>query len=386
MNLRIFFDIVKTEVPAHIKNDVSSLYNHIIRYEENFPSLDYADMAIIGLTEEKGAADAEGVSKAADAVREKLYALKKGTGAYRIVDLGNLRCGINIDESYKRIKEVCEVLLNKGIIPVLIGSTHDMDIGQYMGYEGTGKFVSMVNVDASIDMYTHSEDRSRQHVHHLLTHEPNILFNYSHIAYQTYFTDQEILGVLEKLYFEMYRVGQVRKNMEEFEPVIRDADMVSFDISAIRQSDAPGNKNTHPFGLSGEEACQICWYAGLSNKLSSIGFYEYNPLEDIKGQTASVVATMIWYFIEGFYSRHAESPDFNTQKYNKYYVALSSDPHQLVFYKHLNSEKWWMEVPFPESKSNMARNSIVPCSYEDYMTANRGELPNRWILTHAKLI
>ena len=385
MNLRIFFDTVKTSLPEHVKTDPASLYNHIIRYENSFPSLDYADIAIVGLTEDKGALGSEGTVHAADAVREKLYALKKGNGSYRIIDLGNLRCGVTLDESYKRIKEVCELLLNKNIIPLLIGSTHDMDYGQYLGYEGTGKFVSMVNVDASIDMYTMSTERNRQHVHNILTHEPNILFNYSHVGYQTYFTDQDILNVLEKLYFEMYRVGQVRKNIEEFEPVIRDADMLSFDISAIRQSDAPGNKNTHPFGLTGEEACQLCWYAGLSNKLSSIGFYEYDPLEDIKGQTASVIATMAWYFIEGFYSRQ-EDVDFDNHKYTKYYVAMTSEPHQLVFYKHINSEKWWMEVPYPEAKSEFARNSIVPCSYEDYMTANRGELPNRWILTHAKLI
>ncbi len=45
-----------------------------------------------------------------------------------------------------------------------------------------------------------------------------------------------------------------------------------------------------------------------------------------------------------------------------------------------------MEVPYPEGKAKLARNSIVPCSYNDYLMANKGEVPDRWILTHAKLI
>jgi formiminoglutamase len=161
--------------------------------------------------------------------------------------------------------------------------------------------------------------------------------------------------------------------------------MLSFDITAIKQSDAPGNSNAQPFGLTGEEACQICWYAGLNSKLSSVGFYEYNPDLDFKGQTAGVIATMIWYFTEGFYLRKEEI-NITDPKFVKYIVSLQEDPHKLTFYKNSQTEKWWMEVPFPTNKSQYARNSIVPCSYSDYQAANNGEIPNRYILTHAKLI
>ena len=384
MNLRIFFDPVSTKVKDSVSLDPSSLYNHLIRYENVFPSLEYAEIAFIGLTETRGGEESENTAKAADAIREKLYALKKGLGAYRIIDLGNLRCGVSLEESYKRLKEVAEHLLSKNIVPVLLGSTHDMCLGLFSAYESTGKIISVTNIDACIDMQNTSPFANHKHVHELLTHEPNILFNYSHIGYQTYLTEQDTLNILEKLYFEPYRIGQVKKNIEHMEPVIRNADMLSFDINAIRQSDAPGHKTPHPFGLSGEEACQLCWYAGNSHVLSSIGIYEFDPNEDHKGQTASVIATMLWYFIEGFYSR-VNDHDFDSHKFTKYYVNMS-DAHSLVFYKHIYTGQWWLEVPFPEAKSNLARNSIVPCSYDDYLTANKGELPNRWILTHAKLL
>jgi formiminoglutamase len=384
MNLRIFFDTVKVSLEEN--PEPATLVHHIKAYTEDFPDWQNANLAIIGVVEERGTRNNKGLEQAADEVRKKLYHLKKGTGQLKIVDLGNLRCGVSLEESYLRLKEVCELLLQHKVVPIIIGGSHDMDIGQFLAYEASNNMISILNVDSTVDMYGSDEfGASRHHIHTILVHEPNIVFHYSHLGYQTYLNDSETIEVLEKLYFEAYRVGQIHENMEEMEPVVRNADMLTFDISSIRQSDAPGNKNSQPFGLTGEEACQICWYAGLTSKLSSVGFYEYNPLEDQKGQTAGVIATMIWYFIEGYYHRK-EDFNLNNPKYIKYTVALQEEPHQLTFYKHSQTEKWWMEVPFPSGKSQYARNSIVPCSYSDYQAANNGEIPNRYILTHAKLI
>ena len=161
---------------------------------------------------------------------------------------------------------------------------------------------------------------------------------------------------------------------------------MSFDVRAIRSSDAPGNANAQPFGLTGEEACQICWYAGLNEKLSSAGFYEYNPLfDDVNRKTASVVATMIWYFIEGFYHRKNHQ-NFRGNDFLKYSVSMPVDPEVITFYKSKISEKWWMEVPYPLGNERFFRNSIVPCSYNDYQIAIKGEVPERYISTLAKLI
>lgn len=384
MNLRIFFDTVK--IPTADTYEPSSLVNYIKTYGEDFPDWQNANLAIIGVVEDRGTRTNKGVDKGADEVRKKLYELKRGSGDYKIVDLGNLRCGVTLDESYLRLKEVCELLLQHKVVPVIIGGSHDMDFGQFLAYENTNNMISILNIDSCVDMYGSDEfGASKHHIHKILVHEPNIVFHYSHLGYQSYLNDPETITVLEKLYFETYRVGQIRENMEEMEPVIRNTDMMSFDISAVKLSDAPGNSNAQPFGLTGEEACQICWYAGLTAKLSSVGFYEYNPEEDIKGQTAGVLATMIWYFIEGYYLRK-EDFDLNNPKYVKYIVSLQEDPHKLTFYKNVQTEKWWMEVPFPSGKSQYARNSIVPCSYSDYQAANNGEIPNRYILTHAKLI
>lgn len=385
MELKIFFDIIDDGVFETIQ-DHHALYHNIRIHTDKFPDWKNADLAIVGLTEDRGNVYTQGIEKAPDEIRKKLYRLKKGLGNYRIVDLGNLRNGVKLEDSYLRVKEVCEALLQYNVIPILIGSTHDMDYGQYLAYEHFEKLISVLNVDAILDLESENTlGYNRHHTHRILMHEPNYLFNFANLGYQTFLNDPETLNILERLYFENYRIGQIKDKIEEIEPVIRQADMMSIDITAIRISDAPGNPNATPFGFTGEEACQIAWYAGNNNKLSSFGIYEYQPKEDIKGSTASVIATMIWYFIEGYYNRKPDF-DFQGEEYSKYIVTMKNNPNRIVFYKHKLTDKWWMEVPFPIEKTKYARVSVVPCSYVDYEIATKGELPTRWITTHAKLI
>lgn len=386
MDLTIFFSPVDESVYSGITSP-ASFFKNIRFFGEKMPSYKDAHIAIFGIAESRGTTVNQGASKGPDEIRKKLYSLKKGNGSYRIVDLGNLNPGHDLEETYVRISEVCRMLLENNVLPILLGGTHDLDYGQYCGYETMNKLVSLLNIDAFLDLEDKTEsDANQQHIHKLLLHEPNFLFSYTHLAYQSYLIDPLSVSILEKLYFEAFRIGQMRTSLQEMEPTIRNADMLSFDITAIRSSDAPGNAHAQPFGLTGEEACQICWYAGLNEKLSSVGFYEYNPEKDDEGKkTAAVIATMVWYFIEGFYHRKKEQ-SFRSNDFIKYVAALSGDPETIVFYKSKFSEKWWMEVPYPTGRERYSRNSIVPCSYNDYQQATKGEVPERYISTLAKLM
>jgi len=386
MDLTILFSPIDESVYSDITS-TSSVLKNINIFGDKMPDYKGAHMAIFGVGEQRGTQHNTGTAQGPDVIRRKLYKLKRGTGAYRVVDLGNLNLGHDLDETYVRISEVCRILLENNVLPIILGGSHDLDFGQYSAYETLEKLVSFLNVDAFLDLEDKGESGpSQQHIHKILLHEPNYLFSYTHLAYQSYLIDPLSVSILEKLYFEAFRVGQMRTNLQEMEPVIRNADLLSFDVTAIRSSDAPGNAHAQPFGLTGEEACQICWYAGQNEKLSSIGFYEYNPtLDDAHQKTASVVATMVWYFIEGYYHRKHEQ-NFRSNDFLKYSVAMPVEPEVITFYKSKFSEKWWMEVPYPSGRERYARNSIVPCSYNDYQAAVKGEVPERYISTLAKLI
>jgi formiminoglutamase len=382
MNLPIFFDPIPDNLirQSHAHN---SFFTHINYHGEFFPDLKGIQIAIIGMTEARGIVENESLDEAAWEIRKKLFSLKKGQSHYKIADLGNLRPGVDLQETYKRIQSLGEYLMKRQILPVYIGGTHDLDFGQYLSYEGIKKLVSMLTVDAKMDM----EDEGAPndiHSQNIILHQPNFLFNYCQLAYQSFLTDRDLINVMEKLFFDHVRLGNLRDNFREIEPLIRNADLLSFDVCAIQSADAPGAADAQPFGLTAEEACRICWFAGMNEKLSSFGIYGYQPFyDDPRQKTASVIATMIWYFIEGFYHRK-DSLSFKSSDYIKYTVSLDSKPSILFFYKSKLSGKWWMEIPKSEQEK-FDRDTIIPCSYQDYLTAQKGEIPERWVNAQLKL-
>ena len=382
MNLSIFFEPIAEDFSLQ-QSRPKTFGASIDSFIHKFPEWRQADIALIGINEVRGTgAENTPEGKPADAVRNQLYYLKKGTGRYKIADLGNLLPGITLEDTYLRIKEIVENLVNNHTLPVLIGGSHDLDYGQFMAYEHLDKAINLVIIDSHIDM---SEELGvpphQQHLAQILMHEPNYLFSLSQIAYQSYFVEQEVAVTLEKLNFETVRLGQVHTNIQEVEPVVRHADLISFDIRAIKHNDAPGYEPANPFGLTGEEACQLCWYAGLNDSLTSFGIYEYNPALDTRQVTATTISVMLWYFIEGFYHRKHEV-DFTSNKFLKYAIGFHDNPNKMVFYKSKVSDKWWMEV---EPLRHDKKPKVVPCSYEDYLLAAKGEIPNRWILTQSRM-
>ncbi len=355
--------------------------------ENNFPDLENIQLAIIGVEEDRRALNNEGCGLAADYVRENLYKLFQGNYTTSIVDLGNIKKGSTIEDSYFAVTDVLSQLLKKNIVPVIIGGSQDLTYCNYLAYLKLEQTINIVSIDSSFDIGDGDKElNSQSYLSKIILHKPNILFNYSNIGYQTYFVEQNSIELMDKLFFDAHRLGQVRKNMEEVEPIVRNADVLTFDVSSIRQCDSPGNGNASPNGFYGEEACQITRYAGMSDKLSSIGFYEINPAFDNNKQTSHLVAQMIWYFIDGFYNRKQDYPIVDKSEYTKYRVSIKDHDHEIVFYKSNKSDRWWMDVPYPVNHQiKHERHHMVPCSYSDYETACNDEMPDKWWKTFQKL-
>ncbi|WP_400192404.1 formimidoylglutamase [Hymenobacter sp. B81] len=379
MNLALFFDSLADEVPAR---GATALGAHVGRFVDTFPDWRAADLALIGLNEWRGSAAGAPALPAADTVRERFYALQRGAGPCRLVDLGNLRNGLTLEDTYLRLREIVAALLEHNTVPILLGGSHDLDIGQFLAYETLERPVSLTCIDARVDMVEDDDAPAEaNHLRRVLMHEPNFLFNFGQLGHQQYLVPTSVLAALEKLHFETLRLGQIRDDVRQAEPLLRQADLVSFDLAALRWPEFPGYSPASPFGLTAEEAAQLCWYAGHNDLLTSIGLYGYRPDHDQHGLAAATVATMLWYFVEGYYHRRHET-DFQSRRFIRYAVGLPGNPAKLVFYKAKRTEKWWMEV---ESLADHAVRRIVPCSYQDYLRAAQGDLPNRWILTQALL-
>lgn len=371
----------------------SQLGMKIEHHSVDFPDLENqkVDLAIIGVLEDRQAVGNPGCGLGPDYVREKLYRLNEGAYSTHIVDLGNIRPGAKVTDTYFALKTVVSELIKSDIIPIIIGGGQDLTFAQYTGYETLEQKVDLVVIDPRFDLDDDqhgdsTETSSFSYLNKIFLHEPNYLFNYSNLGYQTYYTNQDSLRVMEKLYFDVHRLGELSGKISAAEPVIRNATMISFDIGAVRSADAPANANASPNGLYGEEACQICRYAGFNDKLTSIGFYEFNPAFDNNGQTAALVSQMIWYFLEGFYSRKRDFPLNPKSQYLIYKTSLKHEDHEVVFVKSKKSDRWWMQVPYPTGGSRNERFHLVPCRYDDYQIAVSGEMPDLWWRTYQKLI
>ena len=354
----------------------------------DFPDYEKADIVLIGVKEDRNAFNNEGCALAPDYVRKHLYNLYPGSFEPKIVDLGNIKAGFEVSDTYFALSTVIAEMLDKNIFPVIIGGSQDLTYANYQAYQNLGQIINIVSIDSMFDL-GNSEDEvnSRSFLSNIILHQPNYLFNYANLGYQTYFVDQEALKLMKNLMFDTYRLGLLRENIEEAEPVVRNADLITVDVSAIRYSDAPGNVNGTPNGFHGEEICQIIRYAGLSDKLTSLGFYETNPQLDRNGQTAHLVAQMIWYFIEGFYNRPNDFPFKNDDDYIRYRVAITDHKEELTFYKSKKTDRWWMEIPLQsEQRVKYQRHYLVPCSYQDYQTACTNDIPDRWWMVYQKLM
>ena len=385
MNLALFFDALPEALTGPAASP-SSVGAHTTRFAENFPDWRAADLALIGLDEWRGTAAGPppaGPATGPNRVRERFYQLQKGSSPLRLVDLGNLRPGLRLDDTYQRLREIVGALLEAGTVPLLLGGGHDLDYAQFMAYETQGQSINFAVVDARPDMAlphpsTPAED---SHLRRLLQHEPNFVFSCAHLGHQQFLTPPEVLAVFEKLHFETMSAGELRADRRLAEPVLRQADFLSLDVAAIRWQDAPGYYPASPFGLSNEDATQLCWYAGHNAQLSSLGLYGYRPEHDPHGLAAATLATMLWYFIEGFYHRKPET-GFGTYRFLTYTLVLPGTPAELVFYKSRRADKWWMEV---ESLADASLKRIVPCTHQDYLHAAQGDLPQRWLRTQALL-
>lgn len=377
-------------VSESLYNEIEHLHSQSIgklikihSIKNGLPDMNHAKLAIIGVQEGRFAVNNESTGKGLDVIRKELYQLYQGNWTNSVIDIGNIKEGAAVSDTYFALIEVLRYLLKRNIIPIIIGGEHDLTYANYRAYDLLEQMVNVTIIDNKFDLGVISDKiNSQSYLSKIIMEKPNNLFNYSNIGYQTYFVAQDEIDLLDSMYFDSIRLGEAKK-IENVEPLLRDADIVSIDISAIRQSEAPANQNATPNGFFGDEICAVARYSGLSDKVSSFGIYEYNPIYDKNNQTAQLIAQMIWYFIEGVNFRSNDYPFGSKENYQKYIVPIADE--DLIFYKSIKSGRWWFEINIKEN-NNIKRKSLIPCTYQEYVNATNQEIPDRWYKTIRKII
>lgn len=364
--------------------DDAKLGSSLRIHTHSFPDLEGAHYAIVGVDEFRRS-HFENLYDAPDAVRLKFYELYKPPTNLVGVDLGNIKAGNTPEDTDSAVRNVVAALVTNHIPVIILGGTQELTMAMHQGYERLEVAVNHTIIDSRIDMGEFREPLSPDnYLSKIVLHDPSYLFTLSVLGYQSYYVDPQVTELMDKMYFDYVRLGELNADPTLAEPILRNSDLFSFDMLSVRNEAAPG---THePNGLTGELACRMFRYAGLSEKVSSLGVFNYNVAEDVNGQQATLIAQMIWYFLEGLSGRVKEFPLVRKQNFMEYKVQIPDVDEDIVFYKSKRTDKWWIKIPYVVKGSNYAdRSHLMPCGYTDYQKASRGEMPELWWKTFQKL-
>ena len=361
-----------TAVPIHELNDDKGytdgqLAKHIAYYDTELPDITHADIVLVGVNETRGCGIFDNTENAADCIRKQLYQLHYWHTDVVLADIGNIKTGATLNDSYAAVKTVLAELLRMKKTVVLLGGSHDITLAQYFAYKELQQVVEATCIDASINLKGENPLRSENFLLEMLTGEPNLVKHYNHIGFQSYFVHPRMLETMDKLRFDCYRVGTAKENLDEMEPVIRNTHLLSFDISAIKYSDSPASSES-PNGFTGEEACILARFAGMSNRVNSFGIYGYLPQNDIKELSAKQISQMLWYFIDGKSRSKQEAAIEDRDYFNEYHTSFTEV--ESIFLQSKKTGRWWMQLP---------NKKFIPCSYKDYIHASQNEIPERWL-------
>jgi arginase family enzyme len=340
-------------------------------------SFDWADtdIVIVGCGEWRGADATAEYSDGPDAVREQLYKMYYWHTGIKIADAGNIRQGATLGDTRAALLIVLREIHDAGKIALVLGGSHDLTLQQYEVFKKAEQMAIASVADMLIDLDETESVTDRSYLMDMLTGTPNFMAHYNHIAFQSYYAHPQMLETLDKLRFDFFRLGKVKEHIEDMEPVLRTSNMFSFDLSAVRYSDAPANINGSPNGLTGEDTCLLTRYAGMSEALTSFGIYGYNAGNDSHDMTAKLISQMIWYFVDGYLVRKTEAKLSDREEFIMFNVAFTDN--DTVFLKSKRTNRWWMRLP---------DHSFVPCSYNDYLVASNDEIPERWLREQERLL
>lgn len=334
-------------------------------------------VVLIGVPEERGFGE-NGTAKAVEEIRHQLYQCNCMQPAPQIIDAGNLQLGRTVSDTYHGMKIVLSELSARQCLPVILGGSSDLLYGHYMALSEEQWPSNYVWVDSKSQ-----RANTMSEWHTALKNDKKSIFNFTLVGAQVHYPSPPA-KFWRSRHFELFRLSECRLDLSETEPSFRDADFTGFSMNAVRFSDSPGSADPVPNGFTGEEICQLSFYAGIGTRLKSFGLFDLIPAQDTHHISGQLAAQIIWYFLEGYAQRVDEKPGKKSGNMKKYLVYLSQEAQELIFYKSLYSERWWMEVPRIKSDKKETP-MLISCSPKDYEMACKQEIPDRWWRCFQKL-
>lgn len=309
-----------------------------------------------------------------DNIRKAWYELSANFSNGEVLDLGHIyedREALNNTLNFLNNKDVLSIILSFDALPTLSACP----------LAKAACNITKANISLVSAALPYSLEKSLENpplINALWASRDDLKINV--FGFQSYYIDKLALAHLDKKDSELLRLGQLENNIQDIEPLIRGSHILSFDISAIKHSEAPLSTAPKAIGISAVNACQIMRYAALCNALQFINIFGYFGKGDIALNfdiTAGLIAQMIWFAIEANFKKVEDYPVIPAQL-QEYILICKDIDFPLSFFKNNRSDKWWFAMSEWEWMEKYIHNPfLIPCSEEDFKTACEGELPER---------
>ena len=235
--------------------------------------------------------------------------LKPGIGNAFIARGGDIGYYPAIEDSHHALRSMVRRDLSAGAVPVVIGGGHDYGYPHVAAASDvfSAENIVLINVDAHLDVRPVSDGVMTSGSPFFMALESGVIHskNFIEFGIQEHCNDISFNEYLSNKKVRILSLAKTRSGRgvaAHFKKILSNFKnkkikiVVSFDVDAVRMSQAPGVSAPQTDGFSAREFLEMAEISGSFKNVATIGFFELSPPLDIHQATVRLVATAIHRF------------------------------------------------------------------------------------------
>ena len=275
-------------------------------------------VALVGFPSDEGVrrnGGRPGAAEAPAAIREALFRMTpdaRDAGPFtalldRTADLGDVDVTGDLEADQARLGDVVGALLQRAVVPIVLGGGHETAFGHFLGYVAAGRPVYALNWDAHADVRPLTDGRSHSGspFRQMLDHESGRCAGYT-VAGLLPWRVAAAHAERVRQRGELVWAGDLTEARADALVAALDGPaLASFDLDAVDA--APGVSAPGVGGLPVAVWLRAAEACGRSPHVRSVDVVELNPAHDVGGRSAVLAALTVWHVLRGLAHRVAEA-------------------------------------------------------------------------------
>jgi formiminoglutamase len=249
-----------------------------------------------------------GAAQGPTAIRNALYRLTPDSrlDAFedllcRTRDLGDLEVSGDVESDQRNLGEALAPHLERGSFAIVLGGGHETSYGHFLGYQRAGQPIGIINWDAHADVRELKEGRahSGSPFRQAIEDPSRGCRSYTVAGLQPHLVARAHLEFVKQHGMAVWREEVVPERIQSLYGSSSSPTLVSFDLDAADQAEAPGVSAPNAGGLSAELWRAAAYSAGRCEAVTSADVVELSPRLDQDGRTTRLAALTVWWILRG---------------------------------------------------------------------------------------